>query len=90
MICDPFLFLKAKQSREEKTEADALRQGPEGAWIKDWEMIKAIVRRVMRQLSTVIYPGQDQDDRIRLLRPYRDVAAIMGEIEQKIAGTESQ
>jgi ParB/RepB/Spo0J family partition protein len=90
MISDPFLFLKAKQSRQEKTEADALRQGPEGAWIRDWEMIKAIVRRIFRQLSTVIYPGQDEDERMRLLRPYRDAAAMMDEIEQKIAGTHGQ
>jgi ParB family transcriptional regulator, chromosome partitioning protein len=90
MIADPSLFLKAKQSRDEKTTADALRQGPEGAWIRDWEMIKAIVRRIGRQLSTVIYPGQDSDDRMRLLRPYRDVAAMMEEIEQKIAGIENQ
>ncbi|MEW6141453.1 MAG: ParB N-terminal domain-containing protein [Thermodesulfobacteriota bacterium] len=87
MICDPSLFLKAKRSRQEKTTADALRQGPEGAWIRDWEMIKAIVRRIGRQLSTVIYPGQDADDRIRLLRPYRDVRVMMDEIEQKMAGT---
>lgn len=90
MIADPSLFLKAKQSRDEKTTAEALRQGPEGGWIRDWEMIKAIVRRIMRQLSTVMYPGQDGDDRMRLLRPYRDVAAMMEEIEQKIAGIDGQ
>jgi ParB/RepB/Spo0J family partition protein len=90
MICDPSLFLKAKQSREEKTGADALRQGPEGAWIRDWEMIKAIVRRIVRQLSTVIYPGQDGDERMRLLRAYRDAAVMMNEIEQKIAGIDGQ
>jgi ParB/RepB/Spo0J family partition protein len=90
MISDPSLFLKAKQSREEKSTADALRQGPEGAWSRDWEMIKAIVRRIGRQLSTVIYPGQDADDRMRLLRPYRDVRGMMDEIEQKIAGPPGQ
>jgi len=90
MIADPSLFLKAKQSREEKITADALRQGPEGAWIKDWEMVKAIVRRILRQLSTVIYPGQDADDRMRLLRPYRDVRAMMDEIEQKMTGIDGQ
>jgi ParB family transcriptional regulator, chromosome partitioning protein len=90
MIRDPSLFLKAKKSREDKTSDDALRQGPEGAWIKDWDIVKAVLRRVMRQLGTVIYPGQDGDDRVRLVRPYGDVRAMMAEIEQKIAGMEAQ
>lgn len=53
-------------------------------------MIKTIVRRIVRQLSTAIYTGQEALDRVRLLRPYRDVAAMMDEIEQKIAGIQGQ
>jgi len=90
MIADPSLFLKAKQSRENKTTADALQQGPEGAWIKDWDIVKGVIRRTVRQLPTVIYSGQDQDDRVRLLLPYRDVRAMLDKIEQKIAGIDGQ
>jgi ParB/RepB/Spo0J family partition protein len=89
MICDPSLFLKAKQPREQKTSADALARGPEGAWIKDWDIVKAVLRRVMRQLATVIYAGQDHDERMRLIRPFRDVSVMMAEIEQKIEGIEA-
>lgn len=89
MISDPSLFLKAKQSREEKTSADALAKGPEGAWIKDWGIVKAVLRRVMRQLPTVLYTGQDQDERMRLVRPFRDVSVMIDEIEQKIGGIEA-
>ena len=88
MICDPSLFLKAKQSREEKTSADALAKGPEGAWIKDWDIVKAVLRRVTRQLATVLYTGQDRDERMRLVRPFRDASVMMAEIEQKIVGIE--
>jgi len=90
MISDPSLFLKVRKSREDKTSAEVLQQGPEGAWIKDWGIIKALARRLVRQLATVIYPGQDADDRIRLLRVFRDVKSIMDEIEKKIAQVEGQ
>jgi ParB family transcriptional regulator, chromosome partitioning protein len=85
IISDPSLFLKAKKSTANKAEADILQQGPEGAWMKDWDMVKGVIRRTVRRLPTIIYPGQDESDRMRLLQPYRDVRAIMDKIEQKIA-----
>jgi ParB family transcriptional regulator, chromosome partitioning protein len=90
MVADPSLFFKAKKSREDKTTADALRQGPEGSWIKDWDIVKAVIRRLARQLPTVICPGQDGDDRLRLLGPYRDARTMMDKIEQKISGIDGQ
>ncbi len=90
MTSDPSLFLKTKKSRGDKTIAVTLQLGPEGAWIKDWDIVKAVIRRTVRQLPTVIYPGQDQDDRVRLPQPYRDVKAMMEEIEQKIAGIDGK
>jgi ParB/RepB/Spo0J family partition protein len=85
MISDPSLFLKVRKSRQDKTSVEALQQGPEGAWVKDWEIIKSVTRRLTRLLPTVIYPGQDKDDRIRLLRAFRDVRVMMDEIEKKIS-----
>jgi ParB family transcriptional regulator, chromosome partitioning protein len=90
MISDPSLFLKVRKSREDKTSAEALQQGPEGAWGKDWEIIKSVVRRLTRLLPTVIYPGQDKDERIRLLRAFRDVRVMMDEIDRKISQIEEQ
>lgn len=90
MISDPSLFIKVRRSREDKTCTKVLQGGPEGAWIKDWEIIRAVARRLVRQLPTVIYPGQDKDDRIRLLRAFRDARAMMDEIERKIAQIEGQ
>lgn len=85
IISDPSLFLKAKKSTTNKAQAEMLQQGPEGAWMKDWDMVRGVIRRTVRRLPTVIYPGQDESDRMRLLKPYRDVRAIMDKIEQKIA-----
>ena len=58
--------------------------------IKDWDIVKAVIRRLLRQLPTVIYPGQDEDDRSRLLRPYHDARAMVDKIEQKISGIDRQ
>lgn len=88
MISDPSLFVKATKAREDKTSIKALQGGPEGAWIKDWEIVKSVARRLMGRISTVIYPGQDADDRVRLLRAFRDAKAIMDEIDKRIAQIE--
>lgn len=48
-----------------------------------------MLRRVMRRLATVLYAGQDQDERMRLVRPFRYVRVMMDEIEQKIEGMEA-
>lgn len=90
MISAPSLFIKARRSGEDKTCTKALQGGPEGAWIKECEIIKAVAHRLVRQLSTVIYPGQDKDDRTRLLRAFRDARAMMDEIDRKIASIEGQ
>jgi ParB family transcriptional regulator, chromosome partitioning protein len=85
MIADPSLFAKAKKTKADKAVADSLHQGPEGAWIKDWETIKAIAHRIARLVSTVIYPGQDESDRLRLMRPFNDVRAMMDQMGKQIA-----
>jgi len=90
MISDPSLFLKVRKSREDKTSVEVLQQGPEGAWVKDWEIIKSVTRRLTRLLPTVIYPGQDKNERIRLLRAFRDVRVMMDEIDRKISQIEEQ
>jgi ParB family transcriptional regulator, chromosome partitioning protein len=84
MISDPRLFVKAKKTKADKAAAYSLHQGPEGAWIKDWDIVKAVIRRMVRQISTVIYPGQDESDRLRLLRPLQDVRAMMDEMDTQI------
>jgi ParB-like chromosome segregation protein Spo0J len=90
MISDPSLFIKVRKARSDKTSTKALQGGPEGDWIKDCEIIKAVARRLVRRLPTVIYPGQDTDDRIRLLRAFQDARVMMDEIDRKIAQIEEQ
>jgi ParB family transcriptional regulator, chromosome partitioning protein len=90
MISDPDLFVKAHKSRDEKNLAVALDQGPEGQWIKDFRIVTSMLRRLAKIADTVIYPGQDEDDRIRLVRIFRDARSFMETIEEKIQKADGQ
>jgi hypothetical protein len=46
--------------------------------------VKAVMRRMVRELPTVIYPGQNESDRLRLVRPLQDVRAMMDEMATQI------
>jgi hypothetical protein len=84
MIEDPCLFMKACQQTRQRKTSYALEQGPEGAWIEDLNIVKNVLNRVLKQLPTVIYDGQDESDRRRLERALDDAASIMDEIKRKI------
>jgi hypothetical protein len=90
MISDPSLFVKAHKSREQGQLALALGQGPEGHWIKDVGIITAVLRRLAKIVDTVIYPGQDETDRTRLVRVFHDARSLMGRIEDKIHKVDRQ
>lgn len=85
MIADPYLFVKAHERTQEKRSAHALEHGPEGAWVEDLSIVKNVLRRVLRRLPTVIYEGQDEQDRRSLMRAFDDAASLMDGIKQKIA-----
>ncbi|MBM3298689.1 MAG: chromosome partitioning protein ParB [Deltaproteobacteria bacterium] len=84
MIGDPSLFFKAHKSTDENRLARALDQGPEGEWIKDCSIVTGVLRRLLKRVDTVIYPGQDELDRTRLLRVFRDAQSVMARIDEKI------
>jgi hypothetical protein len=68
----------------------ALGQGPEGHRIKDVGIITAVLRRLAKIVDTVIYPGQDETDRTRLVRVFHDARSLMGRIEDKIHKVDRQ
>ena len=84
MVAEPCLFFKAQKFRDDNKLAEALDQGPEGEWIKDLDMVTAVLRRLLRRVDTVIYPGQDETDRTRLVRVFHDAVSVLTKIEEKI------
>lgn len=85
MIAEPGLFVKAKEQTKTAKQAKSLRQGPEGAWVEDLGIVKGVLRRVLKHLPSVIYEGQDDHERRRLVRAFDDAATLMDEIKDKIA-----
>ena len=67
MVRDPVLFLKSARAREEILEAKALKEGPEGKWLKDFKVITHILTRLTREVPTLFYRGQPNLDRRILL-----------------------
>jgi hypothetical protein len=89
MAAEPALFFKAQKFREENQLAESLDQGPEGEWIKDLDMVGAVLRRLLRRVGTVIYPGQDEADRTRLVRVFRETVSVVDKIDEKIRKVET-
>jgi ParB family transcriptional regulator, chromosome partitioning protein len=89
MAAEPALFFKAQKSRDENRLSESLDQGPEGEWIKDLDIVGAVLRRLLRRVDTVIYPGQDEADRTRLVRVFRETVSVIGKIEEKIRKVEA-
>jgi ParB family transcriptional regulator, chromosome partitioning protein len=88
MIEDPNLFIKALKSKDEKALDTALNAGPEGEWLKDFEIVQAVLKRAMKRMDIVIYPGQDQEDRDRLVRAFEHTRLLVTCIGEKIAKVE--
>jgi ParB family chromosome partitioning protein len=68
MVDNPALFLEALQAQQDAKQAKALAQGPEGAWLKDVNVITQLLKRLRKQVATLFDPAQSVFDR-RLLSP---------------------
>jgi len=84
MVKHPVMFIKALHCKEEENQAGDLKQGPEGKWIKDLKMSGHIFRRLIKQVSTVIYQGQNRLDRRALLTAFDDVKKLILSLEKEI------
>jgi len=88
MVADPGLFFKAHKSRDHEKLAHALDQGPEGEWVKDLDIVTAMLRRLLRRVETVIYEGQDKADRARL-GVFHDAMSVITKIQERIRKVDS-
>jgi ParB family chromosome partitioning protein len=84
MVQDPVLFIKALSASREKDQAEVLKGGPEGKYLKDLQVIRHILSRLRRQVPTVIYPGQGNLDRRVLLTAFEETQKGFMNLEQDI------
>jgi ParB family transcriptional regulator, chromosome partitioning protein len=84
MVLEPVLFLKALQAREEENRTGAIKEGPEGKWLKDMKTVGHILVRLRKDLPVVLYPGQPNLDRRLLLTAFEDTRNAFLSLEEQI------
>lgn len=84
MVRKPVLFLRALRCREEEIKARFLKDGPEGKWVKDIKVVGHILRRLIKELPTVVYSGQTHQDRRSLRVAFEETKGFMLALDQKI------
>jgi len=84
MVLEPLLFLKALRAREEDKEAESLKGGPEGRWIGQLKSAGHILRRLIKELPSVIYPDQSNLQRCLLLTAFKDTKEIFLSLDKAI------
>lgn len=84
MVLEPVLFLKALRAREEDKEAENLKGGPEGRWMGQIKTAGHILRRLLKELPSVLYPGQSTMQRRLLLTAFNDTKEIFLSLDNAI------
>lgn len=86
IVNQPILYLKALRLREEEQQGLALKEGPEGRWLKDINMAAHILRRLIKDLPMALYGGQSNLDQRTLLTAFKDVKDLFLSLEKAIKG----
>lgn len=84
MVAAPGLFIKTIDSQIDLACAKALKNGPEGAWLKDMTVITHILSRLIKKVDAVFYPGQTNLDRRRLLTALSEGNRLFSTLQEKI------
>ena len=84
MVRDPALFVKSLHARKEALEAKALKEGPEGAWLKDLKIIVHMLTGLMKKVPAVFHRGQSNLDRRVVLTVFEDARKQFLELEKEI------
>ncbi len=90
MVKHPTLFIKALNCTDEENQANSLKEGPEGRWIKDLKVSAQIIRRLIKQVPAVMYPGQSRLDRRTLITVFEDANQLMFSLGKEIRRFESE
>jgi ParB family transcriptional regulator, chromosome partitioning protein len=84
MVRDPSLFFKSLRARHEARDAKALKEGPEGAWLKDLTAITHMLARVRRTVPALFPRGQSNLDRQFLLTAFEESKEQFIKLEHEI------
>jgi len=84
MVGEPLLFLKALRAKEETAEAKALKEGPEGKWLRDLKVIAHMLQGLIKEVPTLFYCGQSNLDRRILMTAFGESKEQWMKLENQI------
>jgi ParB/RepB/Spo0J family partition protein len=85
LVANPALFLQALERREQDRAERRLAEGPEGAWCQDLAVVRAILKRLVRQVPRLFAPSQDPQERARLAQAFAPAKAQFQRLDQALA-----
>ncbi len=88
IIDDPCLFCRVEESKRMDAQAQNVKNGPEGLWIKDMGIVYNILVRLCNRLETVFYQGQPEPDHNELMHAFRKAKTQFELMERRIRGHE--
>jgi len=84
MVENPALFLAALANKEQEQQGEALRNGPEGAWLKDMQIIKFILQRQQKSVAALFSSPHNREDQQPLRQTFNSVITLMESIRQEM------
>jgi len=85
MVNDPALFLAALDNQEKKKQATILQQGPEGAWLKDMQTIRAILTHQRKAIAMLFSSEHNRNDQQPLRQALQKVKVTLDAILKETA-----
>jgi len=84
MVNDPKLFLAALNNKEREKEAQTLRDGLEGAWLKDIQVAKAMLQRQRNAISALFSSPHNAADQESLRAAFSSLRELVEAMQQEM------
>jgi len=84
MVKDPTLFLSALTNKEQEKQAITLAAGPEGAWLKDMSIIKAILKRQQAAIAMLFASPHNTQDQQPLRQSFAVIRSLIDSMCEEI------
>ena len=84
MVREPGLFLKSVRAQEEARESRALKEGPEGKWLRDFRVITQMLKGLLGEVPRLFCGGQGNLDRRVLLTAFEESRKGFRKLENEI------
>ncbi|MDQ6959457.1 MAG: ParB N-terminal domain-containing protein, partial [Mariprofundaceae bacterium] len=85
MVKDPALFLDALANKEQEQQANILAAGPEGAWLKDMSMIKAILKRQRSAIAMLFSSAHNEQDQQPLRQAFAAIESLLDSMRKEMS-----